>query len=109
MTPFYIRQFQIKGKKMIILDREMRKGCSCGILCKGLSSYSSPSILIPRKVTGIPCIATDLRHLVLRIVRINCSFSLDRDAIQILNHRSTVVLLHIKDETHTTVKNLVWV
>ena len=62
----------------------MRKGRLLGILKKGLSSYSSPIMLIPRKMSGIPHIITDSRHLNSRHVRLNCSFPLVRDAIQIL-------------------------
>ena len=62
-TLFYIRPFPIKEEEKIIVDREMRKGCLLGILRKGLSSYSSPIMLIPRKMSGIPCIITDFRHL----------------------------------------------
>ena len=58
-TPFYIRQFPIKEEEKIFVDREMRKWCLVGILRKGLSSYSSPIMLIPRKMLGIPCIITD--------------------------------------------------
>ena len=61
-TPFYIRPFPIKEEEKIV-DREMRKGCLLGILRKGLSSYSSPIMLIPRKTSGIPHIITDFRHL----------------------------------------------
>ena len=82
-TSFYIRPFPIKEEK-IIVDREMRIGCLLGILKKGLSSYSSPIMLIPRKMSSIPCIITDFRHLNSRLVRLNCSFPLVRDAIQIL-------------------------
>ena len=39
----------------------MRKGCLLGILKKGMSSYSSPIMLIPRKLTGITRIVTDFR------------------------------------------------
>ena len=62
-TPFYIRPFPIKEEEKIIVDREMRKECLLGILRKGLSSYSSPIMLIPRKLSGIPCIITDFGHL----------------------------------------------
>ena len=73
-TPFYIRPFPIKEEEKIIVDREMRKGCLLGILRKGLSSCSSPIMLIPRTMSGIPCIITDFRHLNSRHVRLNCSF-----------------------------------
>ena len=48
-TLFYIRPFPIKEEEKIIVDREMKKACLLGILGKGLSSYSSPLMLIPRK------------------------------------------------------------
>ena len=48
-TPFYIRPFPIKEEEKIIVDREMRKACLLGILRKGLSSYFSSIMLIPRK------------------------------------------------------------
>ena len=57
--PFYTRPFPSKEEEKIIVDKEIRKGCLFGTLRKGLCSYSSPIILIPRKVTVIPCIATD--------------------------------------------------
>ena len=51
----------------------MRKGCLLGILKKGISSYSSPIMLIPRKLTGIPRIVTDFRHLNSRLVTLQPS------------------------------------
>ena len=62
----------------------MRIGCLLGILRNSLSSYSAPRMLIPRKMSGIPCIITSFSHLKSRLVRLNCSFPLVRDAIQIL-------------------------
>ena len=69
---------------MIIVDEEIRKECLPGILINGLCIYSSPIMLIPRKMSGIPHTITDFRHLNSRLVRLNCSFLLARDAIQIL-------------------------
>ena len=83
-TPFYIRSFPIKEEEKIIVEREMRKGCLLGILRKSLSIYSSLIMLIPWKLSGIPCIITDFRHLDSGHVRLNCSFPLVRDAIQII-------------------------
>ena len=67
-TPFYIRPFPIKEEEKIIVDREMRKGYLLGILRKGLSSYTSPIMLVPRKMSGIQHIITDFRHLNSRLV-----------------------------------------
>ena len=81
----------------------MRKGCLLGILRKGLSSYSSPIMLIPRKMSGIPCIITDFRHLNSRLVRLNCSFPLVRDAIQILgaSECELISVIDLRDVYHT--------
>ena len=46
-SPFFIRPFPIKESDKDIVDKEMRKGCLLGILKKGMSSYSSPIMLIP--------------------------------------------------------------
>ena len=51
----------------------MRKGCLLGILKKGMPSYSSPIMLIPRKLTGIPRIVTDFRYLNNRLITLQPS------------------------------------
>ena len=81
-TPFFIRPYPIKEEEKAHVDREMQKGCLLGILRKGLTSYSSPIMLIPRKQGGIPRIATDFRYLNSRLKVLQCSMPLVRDAIQ---------------------------
>ena len=54
----------------------MKKGCMLGILKKGMSSYNSPIMLIPRKFTGKPRIVTDFRHLNSRLVTLQPSIPL---------------------------------
>ena len=74
-----------------------------GILKKGMSSYSSPIILIPRKLTGIPRIVTDFRHLNSRLVTLQPSIPLVRDSIQILGSSGSEVLslADLRDAYHT--------
>ena len=91
-TPFFIRPFPIKESDKYIVDKEMRKGCLLGILKKGMSSYSSPIMLIPRKLSGIPRIVTDFRHLNSRLVTLQPSIPLVRDAIQILGASGCEIL-----------------
>ena len=102
-TPFFIRPFPIKGIEKDVVDKEMRKGCMLGILRKGMSSYSSPIMLIPRKLTGIPRIVTDFRHLNSGLVTLQPSIPLVRDAIQILGSSGSEVLslADLKDAYHT--------
>ena len=102
-TPFFIRPFPIKENEKDVVDKEMRKGCLLGILRKGMSSYSSPIMLIPRKLTGIPRIVTDFRHLNSRLVTLQPSIPLVRDAIQILGSSGSEVLslADLRDAYHT--------
>ena len=72
-TPFFIRPFPIKETEKDVVDKEMKKGCILGILKKGMSPYSSPIMLIPRKLTGIPRIVTDFRHTNSRLVTLQPS------------------------------------
>ena len=75
-SPFFIRPFPIKESDKGIVDKEMRKGCLLGILKKGRTSSSSLIILIPRKLSGIPRIVTDFRHLNSRLVTLQTSIPL---------------------------------
>ena len=102
-TPFFIRPFPIKESDKDIVDKEIRKGCLLGILKKGMSSYSSPIMLIPRKLSGIPGIVTDFRHLNSRLVTLQPSIPLVRDAIQILGASGCEVLslADLRDAYHT--------
>ena len=102
-TPFFIRPFPIKETEKDVVDKEMKKGCMLGILKKGMSSYSSPIMLIPRKLTGIPRIVTDFRHLNSRLVTLQPSIPLVRDVIQILGSSGSEVLslADLRDAYHT--------
>ena len=102
-TPFFIRPFPIKESDKDIVDKEMRKGCLLGILKKGMSSYSSPIMLIPRKLSEIPRIVTDFRHLNSRLVTLQPSIPLVRDAIQILGASGCEILslADLRDAYHT--------
>ena len=49
-TYFFIRLYHVKGEENKILDKEMKRSCYIGILKEGFSAYSSPVMLITRKV-----------------------------------------------------------
>ena len=49
--PFFIRPYHVKEDDKRILDKEMKRLCNLGILKEGFSAYSSPVMLISRKVT----------------------------------------------------------
>ena len=102
-SPFFIRPFPIKESEKEVINKEMRRDCLLGILKKGMSLYSSLIMLIPRKLTGIPRIVTDFRHLNSRLVTLQPSIPLVRDATQILGASGCEVfsLADLRDAYHT--------
>ena len=50
--PFFIRPYSCTEKDKDVIDKQMKKGCLLGILKKGMTSYSSPIMLIPTKQGG---------------------------------------------------------
>ena len=101
--PFFIRPYPCSESDKDHIDAQMKKGCLLGILKKGMTSYSSPIMLIPRKQGGIPRIVTDFRHLNSRLVVLQPSIPLVRDAIQIIGASGCEVisLIDLRDAYHT--------
>ena len=58
-TPFFIRPFHAKEEDKAILHKEMKRLCYLGILKEGVLAYSSPVMLISRKVTQDKRVLTD--------------------------------------------------
>ena len=50
-TPFFIRPYQVREEDKRVLDKEMKRLCYLEILKEGFSAYSSPVMLISRKMT----------------------------------------------------------
>ena len=102
--PFFIKPYPIREEDKAVIDKEMHRGVLLGILKKGLSSYSSPVMLIPRKITQVPRIVTDFRVLNSRIVKI-CSYSVPllKDILMALGMSGVEVmsLLDLKDAYHS--------
>ena len=61
-SPFFIRPFNAKEEYKNISDKEMKRLCYLGILKEGFSAYSSPVMLISRKLTKDKRVVTDFRH-----------------------------------------------
>ena len=64
----FIRPYHVKEEEKKILDKEMRRLCYLGVLKEGFLFYSSPVVLISRKVTD-KRVVTDFRHLSLSIIK----------------------------------------
>ena len=101
-SPFFIRPFHAKEEDKAILDKEMKRLCYLGILKEGFSAYSSPVMLISRKVTQDKRVVTDFRHWNMRIAKNNLSYPLLKDALMLLGGSKCEVLsvLDLKDAFH---------
>ena len=85
------------------IDKEMKRLCYMGILKEGFSAYSSPVMLISRKLTKDKRVVTDFRHLNVRIAKINLAYPLVRDTFSVLGSSKCEVLsvLDLKDAFHS--------
>ena len=70
-TPFFIRPFRVKEDMKHKINKEMDRLVKLEILKKGLSGYSSPAMVIPRKNNDIPRVVGDFRYLNKRLVKLN--------------------------------------
>ena len=68
-SPFFIRPFHAREEDKVFLDKEMKRLCYLGILKEGFSAYSSPVMLVSRKMTKDKRVMTDFRHLNMRIAK----------------------------------------
>ena len=106
--------------------------CYLGILKEGFSAYSSPVMLICRKLTSDKRVVTDFGHLNTRIAKNNLAYPLLRDTFSLLgsskcevmsvldlkdafhlcdclkNHRSIVVYFHTLAVHHTYIRGCLW-
>ena len=73
-----------------------------GILEEGFSAYSSPVMLISRKLTKDKRVVMDFRHLNVRIAKNNLAYPLVRDMFSVLGSLKCEVLsvLDLKDAIH---------
>ena len=102
-SPFFIRPYHVKEEDRVVLDKEMRRLCYLGILKEGFLAYSSPVMLISRKMTSDKRVETDFRHLNMRIAKNNLAYPLLRDTFALLGSSKCEVMsvLDLKDAFHS--------
>ena len=83
-SPFFIRPFHAKEEDKNILDKEIKRLCYLGILKEGFSAYSSPIMLISRKLTKDKRVVTDFRHLNMHIEKNNLAYPLLKDTFALV-------------------------
>ena len=102
-SPFFIRPYHVREEDKAIIDKEMKRLCYLGILKEGFLAYSSPVMLISRKLTKDKRVVTDFRHLNVRIAKNNLAYPLVRDTFSVLGNSKCEVLsvLDLKDAFHS--------
>ena len=100
---FFIRPFHTNEEDKIILDKEMKWLCYLGILKEGFSAYSSPIMLISRKMTKDKRVVTDFRHLNMCITKNNLAYPLLKDTFSMLRSSKCELMsvLDLKDTFHS--------
>ena len=93
----------MKEEDKVFIDKEMNGLCYMGILKEGFSAYSSPVMLISRKLTKDKRVVTEFRHLNVRIAKNNLAYSLVRGIFSVLKNSKCKVLsvLDLKDAFHS--------
>ena len=93
----------MREEDRVVLDKEMRRLCYLGILKEGFSAYSSPVMLISKKMTSDKRVVTDFRHLDMRIAKNNLAYPLLRDTFVLLRSSKCEVMsvLDLKDAFHS--------
>ena len=102
-SPFFIRPYHVREEDKAFIDKEMKWLCYMGILKEGFSAYSSPVMLISRKLTKDKRVVTDFRLLNMRIAKNNLAYPLVRDTFSVLGNSKCEVLsvLDLKDAFHS--------
>ena len=102
-SPFFIRAYHIREEDKAVIDKEMKILCYLGILKEGSLAYSSPVMLLSRKLTRDKRVVTDFRHLNVRIAKNNLAYPLVRDTFSVLGNSKCKVLsvLDLKDAFHS--------
>ena len=85
------------------MDKEIKQLCYLGIPKEGFSAYSSPVMLISRKMTKDKRVVMDFRHLNMHIAKNNLAYPLLKDTFSMLGSSKCEVMLvpDLKDAFHS--------
>ena len=102
-TPFFVRPFPISEEDKPIMDWQMQRLVSLGILTRNTTSHTSPVMLITGKITKDKRPVVDFRLLNTRIKRHNTATPLMRDICQMLGKAQSKILscVDLKDAFHS--------
>ena len=102
-TPFFVRHYLMREEYKKVIQKEMDRLKHLGIICKGLTSYSSPVVLVKRKNQNLYQVCSDFHILNEKLVKINHAFPLVRDCIEQLDRKKChyLSMIDLRDAFHT--------
>ena len=102
-TPFFVRPYPMREEQKKVIQKEMDRLKHLGIICKGLTGYSSPVVLVKRKNQNLYRVCSDFCILNEKLVKINHAFPLVRDCIEQLGTKKCHYLstIDLRDAFHT--------
>ena len=102
-TPFFVRPYLMRKEQKKVIQKEMDRLEHLGIIHKGLTSYSSPVILVKQKNHNLYRVCSDFRILNEKLVKINHAFPLVRDCIEQLGRKKChyLSMIDLRDTFHT--------
>ena len=89
-SPFFNRPFHANEEDKVILDKEMT--VLLRFIKEGFSAYTSPVMLISRKMTKDKRVVTDFRHLNMHITKNNFTYPLLKDTFSMLGSSKCKVM-----------------
>ena len=102
-TPFFVRPYPMREEQKKVIQKEMDRLEHLGIIPKGLTSYSSPVVLVKRKNQNLYQVCSDFHILNEKLVKINHALPLVRDCIEQLGRKKCHYLstIDLRDAFHT--------
>ena len=102
-TPFFVRPYPMTEEQKKVIQKEMDRLEHLGIIHKGLTSYSSPVVLVKWKNQNLYRVCSDFCILNEKLVKINHAFPLVRDCIEQLGRKKCHYLstIDLRDAFHT--------
>ena len=98
-SPFFIRPYYVRDEDKALIDKEKKHLCYLGILKEEFSAYSSPIMIISRKLIQDKRVVTDFRYLNVRIAKKKKTFQLNHYTFSVLGSFKCEVIsvLDLKD------------
>ena len=102
-TPFFVRPYPMREEQKKVIQKEMDRLEHLGIICKGLTSYSSLVVLVKWKNQNLYQVCSDFCILNEKLVKINHTFPLVRNYIGRFGRKKCHYLstINLRDAFHT--------